>query len=342
MKSNIEISQILNVLMRFSMTQEGLDAPSAELQKLFKRLQPTERYEHRTAVVINAGIKCLDQRDWLQIKRGELKSEIFHLLHDAENEKDEQRQNELLIEALAKIKVLGHSQLLSTELNERASEYLLQADTHILSNITKTRAQLQAMAGADAAIDEEAMARAGAPSGETPSDKTPTDKTPSDKTPSDKTPSDKTPSDKTPSDKILAGQLNALSDVVASLGKDLSVIHDNANGYARYISQSDQSFEAQVQSQALAGIVAYSQKAAERATSLCDVASNSFYHFGNRQPADALTSKQWIIAYALTAATIIGACRAMVADAFVAYGNSAELKECDFAHFLQHAFKRSH
>ncbi len=300
MKSNIEISQILNVLMRFSMTQEGLDASSAELQKLFKRLQPTERYEHRTAVVINAGIKCLDQRDWLQIKRGELKSEIFHLLHDAENEKDEQRQNELLIEALAKIKVLGHSQLLSTELNERASEYLLQADTHILSNITKTRAQLQPMAGA------------GVPSGETPADK------------------------------ILAGQLKALSDVVASLGKDLSVIHDNANGYARYISQSDQSFEAQVQSQALAGIVAYSQKAAERATSLCDVASNSFYHFGSRQPADALTSKQWIIAYALTAATIIGACRAMVADAFVAYGNSAELKECDFAHFLQHAFKRSH
>lgn len=301
MKSNIEISQILNVLMRFSMTQEGFDASSAELQKLFKRLQPTERYEHRTAVVINAGIKCLDQRDWLQIRRGEMKSEIFHLLHDAENEKDEQRQNELLIEALAKVKVLGHSQLLSTELNERASEYLLQADTHILSNLTKTRAQLQAMAGTDGALDEEA-----------------------------------------PADDILAGQLKALSDVVASLGKELSVIHDNATGYARYISQTDQSFEAQVQSQALAGIVAYSQKAAERATSLCDVASNSFYHFGSRQPADALTSKQWIIAYALTAATIIGACRAMVADAFVAYGNSAELKECDFAHFLQHAFKRSH
>lgn len=301
MKSNIEISQILNVLMRFSMTQEGLDASSAELQKLFKRLQPTERYEHRTVVVINAGIKCLDQRDWLQIKRGEMKSEIFHLLHDAENEKDKQRQNELLIEALAKVKVLGHSQLLSTELNERASEYLLQADTHILSNLTKTRAQLQAMAGTDGALDEKA-----------------------------------------PADEILAGQLKALSDVVASLGKDLSVIHDNATGYARYISQTDQSFEAQVQSQALAGIVAYSQKAAERATSLCDVASNSFYHFGSRQPADARTSKQWIIAYALTAATMIGACRAMVADAFVAYGNSAELKECDFAHFLQHAFKRSH
>jgi len=322
MKSNIEISQILNVLMRFSMTQEGLDASSAELQKLFKRLQPTERYEHRTAVVINAGIKCLDLRDWLQIKRGEMKSEIFHLLHDAENEKDEQRQNELLIEALAKVKVLGHSQLLSTELNERASEYLLQADTHILSNLTKTRAQLQAMAGADGALDEETTAGAGVPSG--------------------KIPSGAIPSNGIPADEILAGQLKALSDVVASLGKDLSVIHDNATGYARYISQSDQSFEAQVQSQALAGIVAYSQKAAERATSLCDVASNSFYHFGSRQPADALTSKQWIIAYALTAATIIGACRAMVADAFVAYGNSAELKECDFAHFLQHAFKRSH
>ncbi|MDP3510769.1 MAG: hypothetical protein Q8T09_22570 [Candidatus Melainabacteria bacterium] len=311
MKSDLEISQILNVLMRFSMTHEGLDASSAELQKLFKRLQPTARYEHRTTVVINAGIKFLDQRDWLQIRRGELKSEIFHLLHDAANEKDEQRQNELLIEALAKVKVLGHSQLLSTELNERASEYLLQADTHILSNLTKTKTQLQAMAGAAAKLDEEATTGA-------------------------------IPSDEIPSDEILAGQLKALSDVVASRGKDLSVIHANATGYARYISQSDQSFEAQVQSQALAGIVAYSQKAAERASSLCDVASNSFYHFGNRQPADALTSKQWLIAYALTAATIIGACRAMVADAFVACGNSTELKECDFAHFLQHAFKRSH
>lgn len=311
MKSNIEISQILNVLMRFSMTQEGLDASSTELQKLFKRLQPSERYEHRTALVINAGIKCLDQRDWLQIKRGELKSEIFHLLHDAENEKDEQRQDLLLIEALAKVKVLGHSQLLSTKLNERASEHLLQADTQILSNLTKTRAQLQATAGADAAIDEEATAGA-------------------------------TTSKRIPVDEILAAQLKALSEVVASLSKDLSIIHDHAAGYARYIGQSDQSFEAQVQSQALAGIVAYSEKAAERATSLCEVASNSFYHFGSRQPADALNSKQWIIAYALTAATIIGACHAMVTDAFAAYGNSAELKECDFAHFLQHEFKRSH
>ena len=299
MKSNIEISQILNVLMRFSMTQEGLDASSSELQKLFKRLQPSERYEHRTAVVINAGIKCLDQRDWLQIKRGELKSEIFHLLHDAENEKDEQRQNVLIIEALAKVKVLGHSQLLSTELNERASEYLLQADTEILSNLTKKRAQLQATAGA---ITSKGI----------------------------------------PADEILAAQLKALSEVVASLSKDLAIIHDHAAGYAQYIGQSDQSFEAQVQSQALAGIVAYSEKAAERATSLCDVAGNSFYHFGSRQPADALNSKQWIIAYALTAATIIGACHAMVTDALAAYGNSAELKECNYAHFLQHEFKRSH
>ena len=127
MKSNIEISPILNVLMRFSMSQDGLDASSAELQKLFKKLQPTERYEHRTVVVINAGLKCLDQRDWLQIKRGELKSEIFHLLHEAENEKDEQTRNALLVETLAKVKVLGHSQLLSSELHQRASEYLLHA-----------------------------------------------------------------------------------------------------------------------------------------------------------------------------------------------------------------------
>jgi hypothetical protein len=33
MKSHLEISQILNVLMRFSMSQEGLDASSAELKE---------------------------------------------------------------------------------------------------------------------------------------------------------------------------------------------------------------------------------------------------------------------------------------------------------------------
>ena len=311
MKSNIEISQILNVLMRFSMAQDGLDASSAELQKLFKRLQPTARYEHRTAVIINAGLKCLDQRDWLQIKRGELKSEIFHLLHDGENEEDEQKQNELLIEALAKVKVFGHSQLLSTELHERASEFFLQADTQILSKLTKSRAKsratLQAIAGADSLTDEEATAEA---------------------------------SSSVPADEILAEQLKALSTVVKSIGSDLSAIHDSANGYSRYISQADQSFEAQVQSKALAGIVAYSQKAAERATSLCDVASHSFYRCGNQQATEALGNTQWLIAYALTSATIIGACKAMVADAFVAYGNSAELKQCDFAHFLRHLFTR--
>lgn len=289
MKSNIEISQILNVLMRFSMAQDGLDASSAELQTLFKKLQPTEPYEHRTVVVINAGLKCLDQRDWLQIKRGELKSEIFHLLHDGENEKDEHRRTDLLIETLAKVKVLGHSQLVGSELHQRASEYLLQADTHILSNLAVTRATIE--------------------------------------------------SGNVPTDDLLAEQLKALSDVVASLSRDLTAIHDSATGYALYISQSDQSFEAQVQSKALTGIVAFSKKVSERATNLCDVASNSFNHFDNRQPADALTSKQWLISYALTAATIIGACQAMVADAFIAYGNHAELKGCEHSLFAN-SFKR--
>lgn len=286
MKSNIEISQILNVLMRFSMAQDGLDASSAELQTLFKKLQPTERYEHRTVVVINAGLKCLDQRDWLQIQRGELKSEIFHLLHDGENEKDEQRQQELLIEALVKVKVLGHSQLLSTELHQRASEYLLQADTHILSNFTKLRSASRTVHTADTITGKEDPADA---------------------------------SSNVMLDEAMAEQLKALSNIVAKLGKDLSAIHDSATGIARYISQSDQSFEAQVHSKALTGIVALSKKVSERATNLCEVASNSFYHFGNRQPADTLISKQWLIAYSLTAATIIGACKAMVTDAFLAF-----------------------
>lgn len=286
MKSNIEISQILNVLMRFSMSQDGLDASSTELQKLFKKLQPTERYEHRTVVVISAGLKCLDQRDWLQIKRGELKSEIFHLLHNCENEKDEHRRTELLIETLVKVKVLGHSQLLSTELHQRASEYLLQANTHILSNFTKLRSASGTVPTADTITGKEDPADA---------------------------------SSNIPLEETMAEQLKASSNIVAKLSKDLSAIHDSAFGIARYISQSDQSFEAQVQSKALAGIAAYSKEAAERATSLCDIASNSFCHFGNRQPTDALTSKQWLIAYSLTAATIIGACKAMVTDAFLAF-----------------------
>lgn len=286
MKSNIEISPILNVLMRFSMSQDGLDASSAELQKLFKKLQPTERYEHRTVVVINAGLKCLDQRDWLQIKRGELKSEIFHLLHEAENEKDEQTRNALLVATLAKVKVLGHSQLLSSELHQRASEYLLHANAHILSNFTKLRSASGTAPTADTITGKEDPADA---------------------------------SSNIMLEEAMAEQLEASSNIVAKLSKDLSAIHDSATGIARYISQSNQSFEAQVHSKALAGIVAFSKEAAERAISLCDIASNSFHHFGNRQPADALTSKQWLIAYSLTAATIIGACRAMVTDALLAF-----------------------
>lgn len=268
------------------MAEDVYDLQSTRLKEIVTYLEPTERYEHRTAVILKACIKCLNERSWLEIRKGKLRSEICEQISEARTTEDYLVQRSLLIEVLAKAKVLGQTHLLSNELHHRASEFLLQGSTFILSHLST-------------------YAENGNP----------------------------------PSDSILAEQIVMLNKAVGSINSTVYSLFDTVDSYAAYTSQGD-SIEEQVQRKALAGIIAFGNEIANRAQALADIASNSLQQVGEVSPAKALARKQWAIAYAVAAATISGACKAMIHDSLLAYGNNPTPESSSFSQYLETMFTR--
>jgi len=139
MISKGKISDVLTALSRYGLSQNGLDSQCRMLQQILNSLRPTDKYDHRTAVLIHAGLKCLDQRDWLQIQCGDLNAQISHLIAEAYGTDSDDHREKLLVEILAQVKLIAQAQIIGNELYVRASEYVLQANTFILSRLTGDR-----------------------------------------------------------------------------------------------------------------------------------------------------------------------------------------------------------
>jgi len=127
-----------------------------------------------------------------------------------------------------------------------------------------------------------------------------------------------------PPEGIIADQLQGLRALVDSIIGDLAGASRFVNG--PWFVQEDDSFESKVQARALTVIVAFAEKAAAYAVGLADIAVSSMPIFGKLKTPEAIMRKQWLLAYAMTAATMASACNSMVNNGFMAYGNISVLE----------------
>lgn len=267
MQNKSKISEMLREVMRFCAGHQPQDEGTDDLRQILKNIQARPNNDHRTIVVSNAALKCLDEHAWLQIELQELRIKLFYLAHDTENCSDLVQREELMVEMLALTKLLGHIKLASNRLSEGSKELLLQAMTFV-------------------------MAQSNAPQPGLPPDST------------------------------IAPQLKALNEVVASAQEHLAATAESATNNTLHNSSSD-SYEDQVNRKALAALIAFAEKLLNRAVSLSEVAINTLPMFGTLSEDNAKAQKQWLLAYAMTAATIADASRNMLQEAVLSYGSVA-------------------
>ncbi len=268
-----KITELLRGLSRYGSSQNGLDLQCRMLRQILQSYLPTEKHEHRTAVLIFSGLKCLDQHDWLQIQCGRVREEIESLIQLAHATADDAHREKLIIELMVKINLLAHAQFIGQELYSRASGFMLQVSTYMLSRIS---------------CGDEGNQPTVAPNG------------------------------------TVSTQLRLLRSVVDSVVGELTLCSKKAS--TAFFVPENQTLEAQVQWRTLGAIVEFGNMVIEQAVSLADLAINTMIIIGDLPPKDATFRKQWLSAYALTAATVAGACNSMVRDAFLTYGNIAELE----------------
>lgn len=133
------ILPVLSALSRFCQTKASLTNDSALLSQLFKSLEPSHQYSFNTGVMIHAGIKCLSQKDWIELQCAHVIEEANRLLLEAQNydksgtAEDNELRDILIGQALVKIGVLNHSQIVAAELYARASEYMLKVSGNIVA-----------------------------------------------------------------------------------------------------------------------------------------------------------------------------------------------------------------
>ncbi len=272
--------KITDLMMVLSLSHRGsshieLDSQGSALRQILKGFQ-AEQHDHRTAVLINAGLKVLDQRDWLQIQCGDLSQQVTSLSGQVYATNDDTEKERLIIEALVKIKVLAHAQIIGNELLSRVNGFMLHASTFIVGNLSRGEEK----------VSNEAMG---------------------------------------PHDGAVNAQLKMLRNVVDSIVGELSICSNEVS--ANYFVPEDQSFEGRVQVQTLREIIDFGKKVIAQAVSLADVSINTIAMIGDLSPKDAGVRKQWLLAYAMTAATVAGACNSMVRDAFMAYGSITEVEK---------------
>ncbi len=124
---------MLREVMRFCGGHQPHDEGTEELRQILKNIQARPNNDHRTIVVSNAALKCVDEHAWLQIELQELRIKLFFLAHDTENCSDLVQREELMVEMLALTKLLGHIKLASNRLSEGSKEFLLQAMTFVMA-----------------------------------------------------------------------------------------------------------------------------------------------------------------------------------------------------------------
>ncbi len=269
------ISEILTSASRFSQSQNGLDSQCRMLRQIFEGCLPPEKQDHRTAVLILSGLKCLDQYDWLQIQCGDISQQIQSLIQQIYDADDDAQRKKLLIKLLVQVKVLAHAQMIGNEIYIRASEYMLQTNTFILARISRR--------------DDDLMSFHSLPA----------------------------------QDAAVKDQLVLLRNVVDEITGELAICSNTVNSaYAH----EDDSLEAEVQFQSLRQIISFGIMVANHVSSLADVAINTIATTGSLPPKEARLRTQWLTAYAMTAATVAGACNSMVRDAFMAYGSITEVE----------------
>jgi hypothetical protein len=267
MQNKSKISEMLREVMRFCGAHQTHDEGTEELRQILKNIQARPNNDHRTIVVSNAALKCIDEQAWLQIELQELRSKLFFLAHDTENCSDLVQREELMVEMLALTKLLGHIKLASNRLGEGSKELLLQAMTFVMAQNDEQQNSL-------------------------------------------------------PPDSTIAPQLKALNEVVASTQEHLAATAESATNNTLHNSSSD-SYEDQVNRKALAVVIAFAEKLLNRAISLSEAAINTLPMFGTLSEDNAKAQKQWLIAYAMTAATIANASRNTLQEAVLSYGSAA-------------------
>lgn len=267
MQNKSKISEMLREVMRFCGGHQPHDEGTEELRQILKNIQARPNNDHRTIVVSNAALKCVDEHAWLQVELQELRIKLFFLAHDTENCSDLVQREELMVEMLALTKLLGHIKLASNRLSEGSKELLLQAMTFVMA---QTDVQQNGL----------------------------------------------------PPDSTIAPQLKALNEVVASAQEHLAATAESAKNNMLHNGSTD-NYEDQVNRKALAVLLAFAQKMLNRAVSLSEVAINTLPMFGTLSEDNAKAQKQWLIAYAMTAATIADACRNMLQEAALSYGSIA-------------------
>jgi hypothetical protein len=293
-----QILLVLNALARFCQTQASSSNDSLLLGKIFKSLEPTDQYSYRTGVLIHAGIKCLSQKDWIEIQCGHIVEEANRLILEAQSldqagvcagspgadpaanpERDSIR--EILIgQALVKIGVLNYAQMVSSELYNRAAEYMLKVSGYIVAE--------EMTAGSRGATSESAAGDSAAqPEG-------------------------------------ITAQLKQLHQIVDSIIGSLSLKSSRvSNGY---YPSGELSFESRVQSETLSEVLAFGQTLINRAVSLSDISIDTATMLAAQDDQDSKNRRKWLVAYAMTAATTAGACDRMVEEAYLAFGNVLEIE----------------
>lgn len=271
MQNKSKISEMLREVMRFCAGHQPHDEGTDDLRQILKNIQARPNNDHRTIVVSNAALKCIDEHAWLQIELQELRIKLFYLAHDTENCSDLVQREELMVEMLALTKLLGHIKLASNRLSEGSKELLLQAMTFV-------------------------MAQSNAPQPGLPPG--------------------------LPPDSTIAPQLKALNEVVASAQEQLAATTESATNNTLHNGSSD-TYEDQVNRKALAAVIAFAERMLNRAISLSEVAINTLPMFGTLSEDNDKAQKQWLLAYAMTAATIADACRNMLQEAALSYDSVA-------------------
>lgn len=285
-----QILLVLNALARFCQTQASSSNDSLLLGKIFKTLEPTDQYSFRTGVLIHAGLKCLSQKDWIEIQCGHIVEEANRLILEAQSldqtgvcagspgsdpaaNPGRDSVREILIgQALVKIGVLNYAQMVGNELYSRAAEYMLKASGYI---VTETISDTT-----DLSDDEQS--------------------------------------------KLILSQVKEIQKVLDSIISNLSLKCSRVAG--GYHPVGDRSFESRVQSETLNEVLAFSQTVIHRAIGLSDISVNTAVMLSAQHDEDSRNRRKWLVAYAMTAAIAAEACDKMMEEAFLAFGNVLEIE----------------
>ncbi|CAN5425329.1 hypothetical protein BH11CYA1_BH11CYA1_09500 [soil metagenome] len=135
MQNKSKISEMLMEIMRFHAAHQSQN-DGAALRLSLKTLQARKGKDHRTTVVVNAALKCLDEHTWLQIELQELRSKLFFSAHETENCKDLVEREQLMLDVLVNTKLLSCIDQAANRVSEGIKEYLLQAITYTMVQST--------------------------------------------------------------------------------------------------------------------------------------------------------------------------------------------------------------